>query len=129
MPATKYPRAHIAAIAIWAHGQHRSMAAEVAAHYNIDRRYAKRLVSVARCSGQPIPMTRPATAHPVRQLAVRASALRGSHLVCDCGWTIAMDAWAVGESLARHTLAAHHRAPTTIERTPRHTVNQPQEHA
>ena len=66
--------------------------------------------------------------HPGRQIAARPSDMANRHLACDCGWTVRLDAGAVGESLARHTLVAHRRAPTTTERTPRHTVNQPQEH-
>ena len=59
--------------------------------------------------------------HPGRQIAVRPSDMARRHLLCGCGWTIPLDAWAVGEALARHTVAAHHRAPSATERTPRHT--------
>jgi len=73
-------------------------------------------------------MTRRVGAHPARQIAVRPSDMAMRHLSCGCGWTIPLDAWAVGEALARHTVDAHHRAPNATERTPRHTTDQPKEH-
>lgn len=118
MTVTLYPRAEVFAVAEWAQRQRRPASLAVAAHFGVSAAHAKTLIRATRKLGFPLPLLRASTAHPARQLQVRQRDLTGRRLECACGWTVPLTDWAAGERLAQHTISAHHRAPTTGERTP-----------
>lgn len=104
-----YDRAEIARVAVA--GAPR-MSAAVAAHFNVSKTHAHRLIEMSRHEGFNIPRLQ---RHPVTEELKQATRFTGV-LECSCGWSCAVLDGAL--ALATHTRTAHGRIPTHTERTP-----------